>query len=144
MFVLFFFVSLVFDKWEHDAEEHWRTCLCGEKNERTAHMDGDANDTCDVCGRILVKSAYAEIESLQGIIDFLEKFGVLKLLDPLKQYLDAVLVAAGFTAGAAATLSVTIIIAGFLLIIFIILAILWLWLKIKIKRRRKEREKEEE
>ena len=134
----------VFDKWEHDAEEHWRTCLCGEKNERTAHVDGDANDTCDVCGRILIKSAYADMEFLQGFISFLDKFGILRLLDPLKQKLDAALVSAGFAAGAAATLSVTIIIAGFLLIIFIILAILWLWLKVKIRRRRKMREEEED
>ena len=134
----------VFGKWEHDAQEHWHTCLCGDKSERQAHSDEDKDDKCDLCGRILVKSAYAEIESLRGFIEFLEKSGILALLEPLKQYLDAVLVAAGFAAGAAATLSVTIIIAGFLLIIFLILAILWLWLKIKIKRRRREREKGED
>ena len=134
----------VFNKWEHDAKEHWRSCLCKEKSERNEHVDENGDDSCDVCGRILIKSAYADMEFLQGFISFLDKFGILRQFEPLKQKLDTALVSAGFAASAAATLSVTIIIAGFLLIIFIILAILWLWLKAKIRRRRKMREEEED
>lgn len=128
----------VFIPWEHNADEHWRSCLCGDKSERAEHKDENEDDSCDFCGRILIKSAYASIESLQGMIIFLEKMGILKLFDPLKQRLDTVLIEAGFSAGASATLSVTIILLGIGLILAVILLIGWLWLKAKIKSRKKK------
>ena len=78
------------------------------------------------------------MEFLQGFISFLEKFGVLRLFEPLKQKLDTLIMDAGFNPSTAATLSVTAIVLGIAIILVIILAICWLWLKFKLRRRRRK------
>jgi len=115
---------------------------CGEVEERGKHIDADDNKACDVCNKILVKSAYADIEYLQGIKNFLEKMGVLKLLNPIKERLDGALLGAGFPPTSAATLSVTIIIACAAVILIILLMIAWFALKIHFKRRRRRKNKD--
>jgi len=132
----------VLGEWQRNDTEHFRTCPCGEVEERGKHIDADDNKACDVCNKILVKSAYADIEYLQGIKNFLEKMGVLKLLNPIKERLDGALLGAGFPPTSAATLSVTIIIACAAVILIILLMIAWFALKIHFKRRRRRKNKD--
>ena len=35
--------------WESDANEHWNECECGDKANKAAHIDSDANGKCDIC-----------------------------------------------------------------------------------------------
>ncbi|MBO5045861.1 MAG: hypothetical protein J6C93_03220 [Clostridia bacterium] len=35
--------------WESDANEHWNECECGDKANKAAHNDGNADGKCDVC-----------------------------------------------------------------------------------------------
>ena len=35
--------------WESDANEHWNECACGDKTNKGAHNDGNADGKCDVC-----------------------------------------------------------------------------------------------
>ena len=35
--------------WESDASEHWNECACGDKTNKAAHNDGNADGKCDVC-----------------------------------------------------------------------------------------------
>ena len=35
--------------WDAGENDHWHTCLCGERNEVTSHTDLDGSQTCDVC-----------------------------------------------------------------------------------------------
>ena len=35
--------------WDSGENDHWHTCLCGERNEVTSHTDLDGSQTCDVC-----------------------------------------------------------------------------------------------
>jgi len=35
--------------WESDANNHWNECSCGDKANKNAHNDGNADGKCDVC-----------------------------------------------------------------------------------------------
>ena len=44
--------------WNTDENDHWHSCLCGEKNEIAPHMDLDGSQTCDVCEAIVPASLH--------------------------------------------------------------------------------------
>jgi len=38
------------DGWDRDAREHWQVCECGEKLEAQAHVIGEEDVVCTICG----------------------------------------------------------------------------------------------
>lgn len=44
--------------WVSGENDHWHSCLCGEQNEITPHMDLDGSQTCDVCEAIVPASLH--------------------------------------------------------------------------------------
>lgn len=44
------------NEWKHDDSNHWKVCLCGEKDQLTAHAGGKADckekAKCDICGTV--------------------------------------------------------------------------------------------
>ena len=44
--------------WVSGENDHWHSCLCGEQNEITPHIDLDGSQTCDVCEAIVPASLH--------------------------------------------------------------------------------------
>ena len=44
------------DEWKQTADEHYKECACGAKQYKGAHIDSNANGSCDVCGYVITES----------------------------------------------------------------------------------------
>ena len=42
--------------WTQTADEHYKECACGAKQYKGAHIDSNANGSCDVCGYVITES----------------------------------------------------------------------------------------
>ena len=40
-------------EWKNTADEHYKDCVCGAKQYQSAHIDSNANGSCDVCGYVI-------------------------------------------------------------------------------------------
>jgi formylglycine-generating enzyme required for sulfatase activity len=36
-------------EWQHNTNQHWKECECGEDRERASHVDETSNERCDTC-----------------------------------------------------------------------------------------------
>ena len=44
------------ENWKQTADEHYKECACGAKQYKGAHIDSNANGSCDVCGYVITES----------------------------------------------------------------------------------------
>ena len=44
------------DDWKQTTDEHYKECTCGAKQYKGAHIDSNANGSCDVCGYVITES----------------------------------------------------------------------------------------
>ena len=44
------------ESWKQTADEHYKECACGAKQYKGAHIDSNANGSCDVCGYVITES----------------------------------------------------------------------------------------
>ena len=44
------------EDWKQTADEHYKECVCGAKQYKGAHIDSNANGSCDVCGYVITES----------------------------------------------------------------------------------------
>ena len=44
------------EDWKQTADEHYKECACGAKQYKGAHIDSNANGSCDVCGYVITES----------------------------------------------------------------------------------------
>ena len=44
------------DDWKQTTDEHYKECACGAKQYKGAHIDSNANGSCDVCGYVITES----------------------------------------------------------------------------------------
>ena len=44
------------EDWKQTADEHYKECDCGAKQYKGAHIDSNANGSCDVCGYVITES----------------------------------------------------------------------------------------
>ena len=44
------------EDWKQTADEHYKECACGAKQYKGAHIDSNANGSCDVCGYVIPES----------------------------------------------------------------------------------------
>ena len=53
--------------WESDANEHWNECECGDKANKAAHNDGNADGKCDVCDYQMANGGSAPEQPKDGL-----------------------------------------------------------------------------
>ncbi len=53
--------------WESDANEHWNECECGDKANKAAHNDGNADGKCDVCDYQMANGGGAPEQPKDGL-----------------------------------------------------------------------------
>ena len=44
------------EDWKQTADEHYKECACGAKQYKGAHIDSNANGSCDVCGYVITEN----------------------------------------------------------------------------------------